>query len=154
MLKEESTALHFPNFKNGDGFQKLVVNMPDHLDLGERELHTLKDMKWNDIHQWPIKYWSRDIINHMRWLMRPPAYAKHLIYAPQHCFNSDTPLKRLYTEMHTAVRGWETQVRRDPLSWWHANPRLVNTQSGEYTGFMSDGTHLSNCACDKKEWPI
>jgi hypothetical protein len=70
-------------------------------------------MKWNDNHQHPIKYWSRDIIKIMRWLMRHPAYAKHLIYTPQRCFNSDTPPKRLYTEMHAADWWWETQGRGD-----------------------------------------
>jgi len=113
VLKEENTALRFPSFKNGDGVQKLVASMPDDLGLGEWELHTLKDMKWNDNHQPPIKYWSRDIIKSMRWLMRQPAYAEHLIYAPQCCFNSDTPPKHFYTEMHTAGWWWETQVSRD-----------------------------------------
>jgi len=102
VLKEKNIALCFPSFKNRNGVQKLVARMPDDHALGEWELHTLKDMRWNDNHQWPIKYWSRDIIKSMRWLMRQPAYAKHLIYAPQRCFNSDTPPKRLYTEMHTA----------------------------------------------------
>jgi hypothetical protein len=113
VLKEENTALHFPTFKNGDGLQKLMASMPDDLALGEWELPTLEDMKWNDNHQRPIKYWSRDIINSMRWLMRQPAYAKNVIYAPQRCFNSNTPPKRLYTKMHTADWGRETQVRRD-----------------------------------------
>jgi len=113
VLKEENTALRFPSFKNGDGVQKLVASMPDDQALGEWELHTLEDMRWNDNHQRPIKYWSRDIIKSMRWLMRQPAYAEHLIFAPQRCYNSDTPPKRLYTEMHTADWWWETQVRRD-----------------------------------------
>jgi hypothetical protein len=52
----------------------------------------------------------------MRWLMRQPAYAGHQIYAPQHCSNSDTPLKHLYTEMYTADCWWETQVLRDTRS--------------------------------------
>jgi hypothetical protein len=46
-------------------------------------------------------------------LMRHQAYAEHLIYDPQSCFNSDTPPTRLYTEMHTGDWWWETQVRRD-----------------------------------------
>jgi len=73
MLKEENTALRFPSFKNGDGVQKLVISMPDDLALREWELHTLEDMRWNDNHQRPIKYWSRDIIKSMRWLMQQPA---------------------------------------------------------------------------------
>jgi len=113
VLKEENTTLRFPRFKNRDGVQKLVASMPDDQALGEWELHTLKNMRWNDNHQRPIKYWSRDIIKSMRWLMLQPAYAEHLIYAPQRCFNSDTPPKRLYTEMYTADWWWETPVSRD-----------------------------------------
>jgi len=113
VLKEEITALRFPRFKNGDGVQKLVAGMPDDQALREWEQYTLEDMRWNDNHQRPIKYWSRDIIKSMRWLMRQPAYAEHLIFAPQHCYNSDTPPKRLCTETHTADWWWETQVRRD-----------------------------------------
>jgi hypothetical protein len=85
VLKEDDTALRFPSFKNGDCVQKPVASMPDDHPLGEWELHTLEDMRWNDNHQRPIKYWSRDIINSMRWLMRQPAYAENLIYAPQRC---------------------------------------------------------------------
>jgi hypothetical protein len=69
LLKEENTALSFPSFKNGDDVQKVVASTPDYLALGEWELHTLEDMRWNDNHQRPIKYWSRDIIKSMRWLM-------------------------------------------------------------------------------------
>jgi hypothetical protein len=113
VLKEKDTALLFPMFKNGDGIQKRVASMPDDQALGEWELHTLEDMRWNDNHQPPIKYCSRDIIKSMRWFMWQPAYAEHLIYAPQGCLNSDIPPKRFYTEMHTADWWWETQVRRD-----------------------------------------
>jgi hypothetical protein len=113
VLKEKKTALSFSSFKNRVGVQKLVASIPDDLGLGEWELHTFEDMQWNDNHQCPIKYWSPDIINSMRWLIRQPVYTEYLILAPQHCFNSDTPPKRLYTEMHTANWWWETQVRRD-----------------------------------------
>jgi hypothetical protein len=83
LLKEENTALCFPSIKTGDGVQKLVASMPDDQALGEWELHTLEDMRWNDNHQRPMKYWSRDIIESMGWLMRQPSYAEHLIFAPQ-----------------------------------------------------------------------
>jgi hypothetical protein len=113
VLKEEDTALRFPSFNNRDGVQKLVASMRDDQALGEWEVHTLEDMRWNDNHQRHIKYWSRDIIKSMRWLMRQPAYAEHLIYPPQRCLNSDTPPKCLYTDMHTADWWWEKQVSRD-----------------------------------------
>jgi hypothetical protein len=66
VLKEENNALCCPSLKNRDGVQKLVATMPDDLSLGEWVLHTLEDMRLNDNHQRPIKYWSRDIIQSMR----------------------------------------------------------------------------------------
>jgi len=99
--KEENTTLCFPSFKNWNGMQKLVATMPNDQALREWERQTFKDMRWNDNHQHPIKYWSRDVFKSTRWLMQQRAYAKHLIYAPQCCFNSDHPPKCLYTEMHT-----------------------------------------------------
>jgi len=57
VLKEENTTLHYPSFKNGDGIQKLMASIPDDQAPGEWELHALKDMRWNDHHQHPIKYW-------------------------------------------------------------------------------------------------
>ena len=70
VLKEENTAMCVPSFKNGDGIQKLVGSMPADQARWQWELDTLKDMRWNDNHQRPIKSWSRDIIKRMRWLMR------------------------------------------------------------------------------------
>jgi hypothetical protein len=113
VLEEENTALCFPSFENEDCVQKLVGSMPDDPALGEWELHTLEDMSWNDNHQRPIKYWSQDIIKSMRWLMQQPTYGEHLIFAPQCCFNSDTPPKRLYTELYTTDWWRWTLVCRD-----------------------------------------
>jgi hypothetical protein len=96
--KEENTTLRIPSFKNGDRVQRLRA-------LGEWELHTLKDMRWSDNHQRPIKYWSRDIMKSMKWLLQQPSYAKHLILTPQCCGNTDMPPNGLYTEMH-------------PADWW------------------------------------
>jgi hypothetical protein len=76
--------------------------MPDDQTLRECELPTIEDMKSHDNHQCPITACSGDIIKSMKWLMRQPAYAEHLIYSPQHCFHSDTQLQSIYTEMHTA----------------------------------------------------
>jgi len=107
-------------------------------------------MKWNDNHQRPIKYWNRDIIKRMRRLMRQLAYAEHLIYAPQRCFNCDTQPTCLYTEMHTADWWWETQVRRDTRAWCRCNRRLVNAQSGGYTGSLD--LHVRRNASLKFFW--
>jgi hypothetical protein len=111
MLKEDNTTLGIPSFKNGDGVQKLVASMPHDLGLVDWELHTIEDMKWNDNHQHPIKYWSPDIIKSIRWLTRQQAHAEHSIYAPQPGCTNDTELKQLYTEWHTVVEQWGTQVR-------------------------------------------
>jgi len=85
--------------------------------------------------------------------MRQPAYTEHLIYAPQLCFNSDTPPKRLYTEMHTADWWWVTQLSRDSrdnnvLIEVKATLRMRDTLVPLI--FLSDGTHLSNIAVNKK----
>jgi hypothetical protein len=111
VLKEENSSRRVPRFKNEDGVQKLVTSMSDDLAVGEWELRTVKDMKWIDNHQRPMQYCSREFIKSLRWLLRHPEYAEHLIYAPQSCFNSDTPPKRLHTEMHTVDRWKETQIR-------------------------------------------
>jgi hypothetical protein len=113
MLKEVNTAVHCPDIKNGDGLQIPVASMPDVQALGKWELHTGEDLRWNGNHQPSIKYWSGDIIKCMRWLMPEPANTKHHIYAPEHCFNSNTPQNCLYTEMHSGDWWWEIQVRSD-----------------------------------------
>jgi hypothetical protein len=113
VLKEENTALHYPSFPNRGDVHKVRASMPDDYAHGEWELHTLQDMRWDDNYQGPIKYWSQDMIKSMRWLMQQPAYAEHLIYAAQCCFNSNKVPKCPYTEMHTADWWWKTQVSRD-----------------------------------------
>jgi hypothetical protein len=113
VLKEENTTQCVPSLQNGDDVEKLVADMPDDQALGEWELHTLEDMKLNDNHPHLIKSWSRDIIKSMRWLMQQSAYTEQLIYADQHCLNSVTPPKLLYTEMPTVDWLWVTLVRRD-----------------------------------------
>jgi len=50
VLNKEHTGLRSPSFKNGDGVQKLMASMQDDQALGEWELHTLEDMRWNDNH--------------------------------------------------------------------------------------------------------
>jgi hypothetical protein len=58
VLMEEHTALHFPRFKNWDGMQRLVTGMRYDQDVMDWKLHTLKDMRWNDNDQCPIKHRS------------------------------------------------------------------------------------------------
>jgi len=71
VLKEENTALRFLGFNNGNGIQKLVASMPDNWAIGDWELDPLEDMKWNDNHQCPMKFWSRDIIKSALGLVSP-----------------------------------------------------------------------------------
>jgi hypothetical protein len=86
-------------------------------------------MRWNDNHQSPIKYCSRDIIKSMRWFILQPAYGEHLMFAPQHWFNNDVPPKHLSTEMHTADWWLETQRKCDTGGLSCANQCLINAQS-------------------------
>jgi len=134
VLREGNTALRFPRFKNRDGAQELVASMPDDEAPRVWELHTLEDMRWNDNHQLPIKYWGLDIINSIRWLMRQPAYAEHHIYTPHQCLNRDTPLKYLHTKIHTVDWWWETQVGRNTRGSSHTHWHWINPESGGYIG--------------------
>ena len=45
--------------------------------------------------------------------MQQPAYREYLIFALQRCFDSDTPPKHLYAEMHNVDWWRETQLRGD-----------------------------------------
>jgi len=89
--------------------------------------------------------------------MRPPASAEHLIYAHQRCFNSNTPPKHLYNEMHPVDWWWESLVRRDTRVW----SLLTDVESALREGdtlvpliVMSDGTHLFNFAGHMNELPV
>jgi len=113
VLKDECTSLHVQSFTNRDHVQKLGASIPDVQALGEWDLHTVEDMKWNDSNQCSIKYWCRDIIKCIRRLMRSQVYTEHHNYPPQHCINSDTPQRHLYTTMQTADIWWETQGRSE-----------------------------------------
>ena len=55
-LKEENTALRFQCSKTRDGVQRLMACMSDDQAHVESELHTVKDMRWNESDQRPIKY--------------------------------------------------------------------------------------------------
>jgi hypothetical protein len=103
VLKEESTTLNFPSFKNGDAIQIPGVAVPVDQASGEWELHTLEDIKWNDNHQHPITYWREDNIKGMGWLTRQQAYTEHLIDTPQCCFSSHTTPKCLYRNAHCGL---------------------------------------------------
>jgi len=135
-LKGENTALCFRTFKKWECIQKLVASMPDNQALWDWELHTLADMRWNDKHQWPIKYLSRNILTSMRWLMERPAYAEHPIYAPQRCFNSNTISTGLCTEMQAVDWRRGTQGRRGAAGYQRSKRPLVNAQSGGYTASL------------------
>jgi hypothetical protein len=113
VLKVPNTALHFPILKHRDGVQNIVTSMISDQAFGEWKLHTLKDMRWNDNHQYPIKLWSRDSIKRMGWLISQSAYAEHLIYSTQHSFNPNSPLKSLYTTLRTAYWWWDTLESTD-----------------------------------------
>jgi len=102
VLKEETTTLCLVTITNRDGILQLVASMQDDQAPREWELQIDKDMGWYDNYQSPMIYWSWDIVKSMIWFMRQPANAEHLIYAPQNRYISDTPPKRLYTEVHTA----------------------------------------------------
>jgi hypothetical protein len=108
VLKEENTGLRFPSFRNGGGIQRLVASIRDGKGLGKWGFHTLPDMRWKNDHPEPITYWSRDIIQCSRLLLRQPAFVGNRTYAPERCFNANG--QQLFSEMYTVDWWWETQV--------------------------------------------
>jgi hypothetical protein len=46
-------------------------------------------LQWNEAHPEDIAYYSRDILQCARWLLRQPACKDHLTYAPERHFNDD-----------------------------------------------------------------
>jgi hypothetical protein len=90
------------------------------------------EMRWNDPHPEPIAYYSRDILQCARWLLRQTAYENHLAYAPERHFKDDGG--RVYTAMHTADWWWDQQVcpRLPPRGKCHADRASVYTTHGGY----------------------
>jgi hypothetical protein len=91
-----------------------VDDMRDGLGHESWRLRT-SELEWNDEHPGPIEYYSRDITQCARWLLRQPAYEDHLTYAPERHFNDAG--ERIYSEMHTADWWWDQQVGT-PLHVW------------------------------------
>jgi hypothetical protein len=81
--------------------------MEDGLGHGSWKKSTLS-MNWNEQHPDHIVFWHRDLIACTKWILRQPAYEKHLVYAPVRSFNAAG--NRIYDEMHTGDWWWSTQV--------------------------------------------
>jgi len=68
--------------------RKKIDQMEDGLGVDSWKKSQLKNITWNEQHtREPIKFWHRDIIECTKWLLRQPAYAEHLSYAPQRWFD-------------------------------------------------------------------
>ena len=157
VLKAENTALLFQIFTNGNGVQKLVVRMPDDWAFGEWELPTFEDIRWNENHQRPIKYWIQVLIQGMRWLMRERAYGDHPIYTPQSC-GTAIPHRNASIKQCSLQTGggrkWNQDIEED-------HHMLIDVKSKRRLGdtlvpvlLMSDETYCSNSAGIHKEWPV
>jgi len=154
VLKEANTALRIPSFRIGDGIKKLVASMPDDQALAHWELHTLEDVRWNDNHQHPIEYWSRDISNRMRWWggsQRTPSIS---------CMPLSVALTAICHQNATIPKCtlWTGGGRHRYAEMLKDKPVLIDISSTLRVGdtlvpwiLMSDGTHLTNFATDKKQ---
>jgi hypothetical protein len=108
-----------------------VDHMRDGLDHQSWHGETAS-LRGNDTHPEDIAYYSRDILQCARWLLRQLAYEDHLTYAPERHFNDDG--QRVYTAMHTADWWWDPQVcpRLPRYGDCHADHALVYTNCGGY----------------------
>ena len=90
--------------------RKKIDQMEDGLGVDSWKKSRLENIAWNQQHgKEPIELWHRDIIECAKWLLRQPAYAEHLSFAPQQQF--DERGGRVYSKMYTADWWWEWQVR-------------------------------------------
>jgi hypothetical protein len=89
-------------------------------------------MQWKTAHPAPIEFYSRDILRCVWWLLKQPAYADDLVYAPERHFNDAG--SRIYGEMHTGDWWWEQQVCPRARRTAHADRGLVRAARGGYGG--------------------
>jgi hypothetical protein len=82
-----------------------VDQMTDGLGHQSWQRRNTTGMQWNAAHPAPIEFYFRDILQCSRWLLQQPAYADHLVYAPERHFNDAGD--RIYGEMHTGDWWWE-----------------------------------------------
>jgi hypothetical protein len=114
-LKEEIKA----SLKSNYCLRQKLDRMEDGLGASSWRISHLENIVWNGQHaKVQIKFWHRDIIECAKWLLRQPAYAKHLSYAPQQRFEEEK--RRVYGEMHTADWWWERQVRTLPSNEYYS----------------------------------
>lgn len=115
-----------------------------------------------DFHlQTGVKFFYRDVVESIGYLLRQKAFAEDLVFEPIREF--DRQGCRVYTEMHTADWWWEMQVcfRDDGDSQISSCQTLTNHQMTLPVGsslipvlITSDQTCLTNFSGDKKLWPM
>jgi len=126
-VKDEIKA----SLKSNYCLRQMLDRMEDGLGASSWQRSHLENVVWNAQHaKEPIKFWHRDIIECAKWLLKQPAYADHLSYAPQQWFEEDG--RRTYGEMHTADWWWERQVGTLPSSQYSQRCVWVSDKRTEH----------------------
>jgi hypothetical protein len=95
---------------------------------------------WNENHvEEGIEFYFRDPLEVVRYLLRQVHYSESPVYAPEKRYENG---HQQFSEMHTGKWWWKEQEKLPPGST--LCPIIA----------MSDSTHLTNFAGDKKSWPI
>jgi hypothetical protein len=114
-VKDEIKA----SLKSNYCLRQMLDRMEDGHGASSWRISYLENIVWNAQHaKEPINFWHRDIVECAKWLLKQPAYAKHLSYAPQQLFEEGG--RRVYGEMHTADWWWERQVRTLPSNYYYS----------------------------------
>jgi hypothetical protein len=79
-VKDEIKA----SLKSNYCLRRILDRMEDGLGASTWQISRFESIIWNVQHaKVPIQFWHRDIVECAKWLLKQPAYAKHLSYAPQ-----------------------------------------------------------------------
>jgi len=155
--KDDNTALHFPSFKNRDGIQKLMASMTDNLALGSGN-YTVSRI-WNGMTitnalsntgvKTSSKAWDGWWGSHRTpsIIFTPYSDALTAIYHR----NAPVPKCSMWT---CAGRHTEGEIPEHDDMLTDIKSMLTVGDKLVAFNFMSDRTHLSNFAGDKREWPV
>lgn len=94
------------SFSSAYQLQNLIDKMPD--GLGWQSWNrNITDLAWSDDHPEPITFYSRNVCEIGKWLIRQPVFGTNMSYAPVRKYVGGV---RVYDEMNTGDWWWETQV--------------------------------------------
>jgi len=157
VLKKENTAIYFSSFKYSNWVQKMVARMLDDMALGEWEWRILGETRWNHNFEGPIKLGFETSSNAWDYWcgIQPMPFISYmaLSIALTVIFHRNTCIPKCTL----CTGGWKLRMGHI----LEDNKVLIDVESTVRVGnslvpmiVMSEGTHFSNFAGNKRQWPV